>query len=74
MSPGRTSEDEAIAGRGVAPPGEAAPRQLAALLRIEDLLIEQNALLRELVAPATATGASAASPAPAPKPKSAKGA
>lgn len=41
----RTDEDVAIAGRGVAPVGEAAPRQLAALLRIED----QNAAIIDLL-------------------------
>lgn len=67
MSPERTEEDAAIAGRGVAPVGEAAPRMLAALLRIEDLLIEQNALLREQVA-AAKSGAETTGPAPSKKP------
>ena len=59
----RTAVDEAMAARGVIPPGEAAPRQLAALLRIEDQNTQIIALLTEM----RDGMAGAATPAPTPK-------
>jgi hypothetical protein len=69
MSAERNSEDLALLRGGLPAPAEILRRSLAAQLRIEDLVTEQLAVSREILAELRARPATPAEGQPAPKPR-----